>query len=199
MEKSVVLRGFLFVPLWLLAACSTVPFAPNSTPVGRAFSPQFVLEGRLAFSSETQSAHMGLFWQHELNSQWLDMRSPLGHVLLRIEEKEGQAQWTDARGGIQKASDLDALAMNALGFPVPVKALAHWVQATPLKGEIHEVDTRGRPLRIVEAGWTVRYLAYADDENPSLAPVRQLEIERGEWQLRLVVDHWEAGAKWPAE
>lgn len=178
----------------LLLGCSTPMTAPERAPLMRVFHPHFTLEGRLALSDGTQSAHMGVLWTHAPTQQRVDIRSPLGQVLLRIEEKEGRAFWQEAQGLPQYADDLDALASHALGFPVPVKALVRWVQAAHLHGEVREVDPLGRPLHLIEEGWSVRYLAYANTDPPALAAVRRLELQRGTWQLRLVVDRWASTA-----
>jgi outer membrane lipoprotein LolB len=46
-------------------------------------------------------------------------------------------------------------------------------------------------VRLVDKGWIVDYLAYRD-ESPEAMP-RLVDISRGEFRLRLVVDRWETG------
>lgn len=78
---------------------------------------------------------------------------------------------------------------RVIGVAPPLDGVVAWVQAAPRdRAVVREVDERGRPLRMVDAGWVVEYLEYAGD-GPLDRP-RRLEISQGDARLRLVIDDW---------
>jgi outer membrane lipoprotein LolB len=46
----------------------------------------------------------------------------------------------------------------------------------------------GRPLQLVDQGWTIDYLEYAGEAPDS--PPRKIDVQRGDTRLRLIVDSW---------
>ena len=80
---------------------------------------------------------------------------------------------------------------TVLGIDVPSARLPRWVQGAPDDGaQIRERDAAGRPQLVIDQGWRIDYLAYADD-HPAALPAR-LDISRGEARIRLIIDSWTA-------
>ena len=83
-----------------------------------------------------------------------------------------------------------SLLSRMLGMEVPVSALPRWLQAGVVAREdVREVDAVGRPRRIVEQGWQIRYPGYASDD-PDALP-RIIELSRGDAHLKLILDAWQ--------
>jgi outer membrane lipoprotein LolB len=90
----------------------------------------------------------------------------------------------------RQAPTVEALTLEALGYPLPVAGLAYWVQASPDPASAFELSTdeRGRPARISQEGWTIEYLQYFA-ENPQRP--RRISLSREDLEIRLVNDSWQ--------
>ena len=96
-----------------------------------------------------------------------------------------------ADGTQRDAPSADALLPEVLGIDVPSARLPRWVQGAPEAGaQIRERDAVGRPQLVIDQGWRIDYLAYADDR-PEALPAR-LDISRGDARIRLIIDSWTA-------
>jgi outer membrane lipoprotein LolB len=144
------------VAVWV-AACATPP------------SPD-VLSGRLAVTVEASATTparsvSGAFeLRGDDDSGELTLTSPLGNVVAR-------ARWTldDAtlatNDGERRFGDLDALARDALGEALPLRALPAWLRGRPWRG----ADSRRTAGGFEQLGWQIALTRLADG---------QLEITR---------------------
>ena len=88
-----------------------------------------------------------------------------------------------------EASSPAELGESVLGLQAPFDGLATWVTGRLRPGaEVRELDSAGRPRRVVDQGWTIEYLDYAGD-GPDDLP-RKIDVHRGDTRLRLVIDAW---------
>lgn len=174
-----------------LAACATVPDSqPALTLRGGAELPRFQLEGRLQVRDGERSAAVGVYWEHapELDS-WL-FTGPLGQGLARIESKAGGGARMILSDGRQVSAGTAAeLAESVLGVGAPLAELPRWVTARVRPhAEVRALDALGRPLKVIDGGWTIDYVDYVG-EAPDDLP-RKIDIHRGDTRLRLIVDSW---------
>jgi outer membrane lipoprotein LolB len=119
--------------------------------------------------------------------------SPLGQIVAQIDSGPDGAEVLLANGerryAPQVADLVPVLLPGAAEAGLPPERLAAWVQAAPPgDGEVRSLDVRGRPARLIDRGWIIDYLGY-QDESPEALP-RLVDISRGEFRLRLVVDRW---------
>ncbi|MFP5402261.1 MAG: lipoprotein insertase outer membrane protein LolB [Gammaproteobacteria bacterium] len=174
-----------------LAACA--PLAPRET-VGAAARPlmnAFLLEGRLSATDGRQAASGRVEWEHAAQADRLTLLSPLGQIVARLDSGPDGARLLSADGTQRDAASADALLPEVLGVDVPSARLPRWVQGAPDRGaEVRERDGAGRPLLVIDHGWRIDYLAYADDR-PDALPAR-LDISRGDARIRLLIDSWTA-------
>ncbi|MER2551737.1 MAG: outer membrane lipoprotein LolB, partial [Thauera sp.] len=71
----------------------------------------------------------------------------------------------------------------------PAPRLPRWVQAAPdADAEVRTRDSSGRPQLVIDQGWRIDYLGYADDTAAALP--QRLDISRGDARLRLIIDSW---------
>ncbi len=174
-----------------LAACATVPdLQPAVALRGAPELPRFQLEGRLQVRDGERSAAVGVSWEHapELDS-WL-FTGPLGQGLARIESTAGGGARMTLSDGRQVIADTAAeLAESVLGVGAPLAELPRWVTARVRpQAEVRTLDALGRPLKVVDGGWSIDYIDYvggAPDDLP-----RKIDIHRGDTRLRLIVDSW---------
>ncbi|MDR1662085.1 MAG: outer membrane lipoprotein LolB [Azoarcus sp.] len=178
----------------LVAACAIDPSAPAIKPVARQAAESFLLTGRLSATDGEHSATGRLEWQHRPSADRWTVLSPLGQIVARIEEGPEGASLTLSNGerryAAQAAELMSGLFPGIVDAGLPPARLAVWIQAAPpADAEIRTLDAQGRPVRAIDQGWIIDYLAYRD-ETP-VAPPRLLDIFRGDFRLRLAIDQWE--------
>lgn len=174
-----------------LAGCASPAVMPAPAAALRALPPltQFSLEGRLQVRDGERSAAVGIDWQHApARDEWL-FTGPLGQGLARIESDAAGARMQLSDGRRSEAASAAELTEALLGVSAPFDALPRWVTARPAaSAQVRSLDTLGRPLQLVDQGWTIDYLEYAGEAPDS--PPRKLDVQRGDTRLRLIVDSW---------
>jgi len=175
-------------------ACTLNPAAPSVDPVARQTFDVFSLSGRLSASDGSRSASGRLDWERSIGADRWTIFSPLGQIVAQIDSGPDGAEVLLANGerryAPQVADLIPVLLPGAAEAGLPPERLAAWVQAAPPNdAEVRTLDARGRPARLIDRGWIIDYLDYRD-ESPDSLP-RLVDISRGEFRLRLVVDRWE--------
>lgn len=178
----------------LLAACVSSPVVPPVAvrvpePSPLAALSRFEIDGRLQVRDGDKSAAVGVEWMHaEESDEWL-FSGPLGQGLARIQSASDGARMTLADGRRVEAASAAELAERLFDVQAPFAQLPRWVTGRlPAGAEVRELDSAGRPLRVVDQGWTIEYLEYAGDSRTDLP--RKIDIHRGETRLRLIIDTW---------
>lgn len=177
-----------------LGACAIQPVVPPSAvkapeaPSLAALS-RFEIDGRLQVRDGDKTAAVGVEWMHaEAGDEWL-FSGPLGQGLARIQSDPDGARMTLADGRRLEAASAAELAERLFDVQAPFAQLPRWVTARlPGGADIRELDPLGRPLRVVDQGWTIEYLEYAGDGLADLP--RKIDIHRGDTRLRLIIDTW---------
>jgi len=185
------MRRFWWVGVVLaLAGCAGTPELVTTSPVAfRPVETRFEVAGRLAARSGEEALSGKFAWQHAPERDQWDFFSPLGQVVARLSRQGDQASLITSDG--QRFDEpFDQLVSRVLGMSVPVSALSRWVQAGVVANEdVRELDAVGRPQKIIDSGWQVRYPSYASDR-PDARP-RVIELSRGDANLKLVIDTWQ--------
>jgi len=175
-----------------LSACVTAPTV-DVAPATRVAAHEFTLTGRLSASDGTQSASGRLEWQRAGGFDRFTVLSPFGQIVARLDAGPHGAELVFADGERLFADDaaelLPRLFPGVSSAALPPERLAAWTQAAPPpEAEVRTRDAAGRPLRVVDRGWIVDYLDYAD-ATPASMP-RRVELTRADARLRLVIDQW---------
>lgn len=187
-------RAAILAAAAFTSACALNPVAPPADAVARPAFDAFSISGRLSASSAKETASGRLDWEHRPDADRWTVFSPFGQVIAQIDSGSGGAEVVLANGERQYApqvADLVPILLpSASEAGLPPERLAAWVQAAPPNGaEVRTLDAKGRPARLIDKGWIIDYLGYRD-ESPGAMP-RLVDISRGEFRLRLVVDRWE--------
>ena len=174
-----------FVSVALLGACAT----PSRTPADRVHSGRFAVTTELGEKRESVSGRFSL--EVRGAQQILELASPLGTTVARIEIEPGGARATGARMQEVRGADADALTEQLLGWPLPVSGLADWIEGRPVPQRGARVERDGGRIVLLEQdGWTIRLPEYFE----SAARPRRLVLERPAAAntpsviLRLIVD-----------
>lgn len=195
--KSLELRwqqGVLSLCLVLmvfLSACQMTPtVAPEQvtehTRVGR-FS---VLSYDKLTERNRDSVQGGFVWQDSGGRLTVDLTSPVGSTMARVEVYPFYATLTDSAGQQVQAHDADSLMARVLdGRPMPVSGLRAWVRGALLPEEPAyniERDDHGRLARALQSGWQIQLSQYDDKGPRRLTLIRHRDDER--ITVRLTVD-----------
>ncbi|MBA2411964.1 MAG: lipoprotein localization factor LolB [Burkholderiaceae bacterium] len=169
----------------ILSACAT----PGVTLPDRAFTGRFSVTTTSGTQRENVSGRFNL--EIRGRRQVLELGSPLGTTVARVEVEPGGARATGAQMHEVRGPDADAITEQLLGWPLPVAGLADWIEGRPSPERIARVDRDGgRVVLIEQDGWTIRLPEYFEH----IARPRRLVLERAAIAnapavtLRLVVD-----------
>lgn len=186
----------------VLAGCAATP----SEPVGSALEREqayrahqrwleaierFRSAGRLALRMPEESVSATMDWRQERDAYDVRLSGPFGTGAVRIEGAPGAVRLSTADGRSTVARSAEDLLARELGWQVPVSVLRYWLVgavAPELGLEQLELDDDGRVLRMLQAGWDVRYLDYTEVSGGALP--KRLAIEGPQLRLRLVITRW---------
>jgi len=176
----------------LLAACASLPPATPASAIADVGDTPFSIGGRISARRGDAGIAGSFTWVHDATHDAIDLSSPLGQMLAKL---EGGADGVMVRlpdGRTQSAATWRELTERAFGVTIPVDGLAAWVRGVPRKAAPFTVerDSRGRVALLRQQGWDVVY-SYADDaaERPFRASLSYPGAEAVE--VRVVVDRWQ--------
>jgi outer membrane lipoprotein LolB len=166
--------------------------------VARAEISSFLIEGRLSATDGEHAANGRLEWAHARTGNQWTVSNPFGQIVARLHDGPAGAELRLSDGKTWQAASATELIPEL--FPeladadLPADLLAGWTQAALRKeAEVRELDAVGRPALAIDRGWRIEYFDYVSD-HPDALP-RRLDISRGNFRLRLIVDQWEIPAQ----
>lgn len=192
-----------FFCLVLIASCSTVPPTPDEISVREglyrerltalAALTSWSLEGRLAVSNGKDGGSGSFRWNEAPQYSRMEFHGALGRGAWRLTSDARGAQLELSDGRSYSAPTVDELARRQLGWEVPVAYLSWWARglAAPGGTEVLELDEKGRPTLLVQAGWSVEYGRYQMVDGQDL-PAR-LSARRDSARVKLAIREWKLG------
>ncbi|MGB3428623.1 MAG: outer membrane lipoprotein LolB [Burkholderiaceae bacterium] len=134
-----------------LAGCAT---APPPAP-DRLYTGRFSVVATTGDKRETVSGRFNV--EVRGNRQTIDLASPLGTTVARIEVGPDGARASGPGVNEVQGPDADALTEQMLGWRLPVSGMSDWIEGRPAPGRPARVERDGnRPVLIEQDGWTVR-------------------------------------------
>jgi outer membrane lipoprotein LolB len=195
----------LVLPLLLMTACAeltpTAAHAPAETPhTARRYHQTVELEGRLSVqyqqNGQDQALHGSFTWKQTAQQTHVTLMSPLGQILAVIEVDPNHASLTQSGQATRMANDVDQLAAQSLGWPLPVSGLRSWLQgfATNADGK-RVVAAPGDNAITTQDGWRIEYVSW-DDSDPAHPYPKRIDLQRetaqaGDVTMRIVIDKWQ--------
>ncbi len=171
----------------LCAGCATI--GGERVPAAQAFD----IVGRMLVSNAGRAFSASFRWQHAMgkaeNEVWL--MTPLGQTLAHIVADGSGATLTAADQREYHAFSVEGLTRDALGWPLPVARLQHWVRGEPVPNRLLDVmqrDARDRLALLEQDGWTIRYDYSETAPNPRQP--RLVELSQDGQRIRMVIDEW---------
>lgn len=189
----------------LLAACASPPgVPPGSMAGGTAAAPRYYaaieLGGRLSVryqrNGHEEAMHGSFAWSQSATRTLVTLLSPLGQTLAVIELTPQGATLTQPGQPVRSATDADALAADAFGWPLPVANLRNWLQG-------HAIDAHGQRFAAAGStstirtpdGWLLQFPLWQNDGSGAAHPKR-IDLARnttqaGAIEIRIVIDDWQ--------
>jgi outer membrane lipoprotein LolB len=152
----------------------------------------FDVAGRLTARHGSNAFAASFRWHHESDRDEIDFISPLGQMVAVLSGDPHGVRLQGADGRVVTADDWAALTERGLGWPLPVDGLASWIQGAPRSGAPYTVEPgeADRVSVLRQDGWTIVYIAYAPDQEPTARPSR-MTLSYPDIELRLAVDSWQ--------
>lgn len=185
----------------LLQACASTPFPPAANSVAsQVLSRQhlhklaaidtFALQGRIGVQTGGKGFSGSLHWQHTAAGDDIEIFSPLGGQVARIERAADQVTLTEANGKRVSARNAETLTAEVLGWRLPLTGLADWSLGRPTQNPVvHSTwDERGFLRTLKQDGWDIEYQAYSAYNGQFLPSKISLKSEK--LNLKLVVEKW---------
>lgn len=184
----------------LLAACAPVPVrrsadaallaAQAQREAALAAQPDWSLSGRIAISDGKDGGSGRIDWRQHGDDFDIRLSAPVTRQSWRMVRSDGHVRLEGLEGGTREGDDAQALLQQALGWVVPVDALAAWVRGMRADADDTQLQfgADGAPARLVERGWTVDYPAW--DAGSAIALPKKVFANDGRDRVRLVVDQW---------
>jgi outer membrane lipoprotein LolB len=178
-------RACLAMLTCVVAACATVP----ASPPDRSFAGRFVAT---AVSGEHRDSVSGRFYiEIRGNQQSIDLATPVGTTLARIEIEPGRARVTDGKMQGLTGPNADELVEQALGWRLPISGLPYWLEGRADPARSSQVGRMSDGATEIEQdGWNIR----VSETVEVTGHPRRLQLDRDpspggpKLSVRLVID-----------
>ncbi|MCX8565463.1 MAG: outer membrane lipoprotein LolB [Glomeribacter sp. 1016415] len=190
----------LAILLSWLAGCALPPPAPP-TPTSFACNGRFSVRYQEArgVHQRTRNVYGRFAWRDDGKVATLRLLNPLGQTLAVVQLSALGAVLELPNRPTLIADNADELMRSALGFPLPVSGLRHWLRApegwepdskdsafkkamNKTLAQIQRSPQTERPQQIRQEGWTVDYLSYT--ETP-VVRVQRMNLTRDDASLEV--------------
>jgi len=194
------LYPFVFCICFLLVGCASFVFKSSVVETriveagGAAPSVNFEFMGRVLVKGGDKGFSGGVRWSHTSTVDNIHLLSPFGQVVAEIKSSEDAALLTTSKKRIYRATNVENLTKQVLGWQLPILGLQYWVRGVngpKTKSEIDR-DADGRIIGIRQDGWTITYTSYFPSQLIKKERPRVLVLKRSNLKIKLVIDNWEA-------
>lgn len=171
----------------------------------RVYQDTIELSGRLSVryqqNGKDEAVHGNFTWAQTPERTNIVLLSPLGQTLAIIEVSRTESKLIQAGQPPRVAANVDTLATEALGWPLPVSGLRNWLQgfADDEAGRpvVATARTTGSAAIKTPDGWRIDYANWQQVDMPASGNrPKRIDLERstaqaGNVSLRIVIDNWQ--------
>jgi len=193
-------RLLLLALIFALAACVSAPVrrAPDAAllqaqslrEAALAAHPDWGLSGRIAISDGKDGGSGRIDWQQHGPDYDIRLSAPVTRQSWRLVKEGDRIRLEGLKGGTLEGTDAQALLYQALGWQVPIDALAAWARGARASNKDAQLQfgADGLPAVLVEDDWSVEYRSW--DTNGDAPRPSKVFAAQGKATVRLVVDRW---------
>ncbi|MGH8400555.1 MAG: lipoprotein insertase outer membrane protein LolB [Gammaproteobacteria bacterium] len=184
----------------MLAGCASVPgTAPAGPPDEAAWQSRrtsltqlddWTMQGRVGMVNGKDGGSGSMDWQQHGAQLQFDFHGPFGAGALDIRGDADALHVKSSRGDDFITTDPERDFTRLMHVPLPVLSMRYWVIGLPAPDAAFDkqVDAGGRLVNLVQSGWHVSYLTYAEFGGHDL-PTRLL-IQRDAVRIKLAIEEW---------
>jgi len=195
------MRWLLLLLLLTLVACVSQPIhrAPDASllqaqaarEAALAAHPDWSLSGRIAISDGKDGGSGRIDWKQHGSDFDIRLSAPVTRQSWRLVREGTSVRLEGLKGGTIEGTDAQALLYQALGWLVPVDALAAWARGARATTDAQlQFGADGLPVLLNEDAWTVEYRAWDAGSDPPRP--KKVFASQGDAKVRLSVDSWDA-------
>ena len=207
-----MIKIWLMIAVFLVSGCANLNLhpdtgnttAPQTKPEDAVIPPQanqhlneiatidhFKLSARIGIQMQGYGLSGPIQWHHSLETDDIDLYSPLGSKVAQINKTEDGVTLTSQDGKIYKAQDTESLTQSTLGWRIPFTSLSDWVVGRPAKGIASNIswDDSGKLSKLTQDGWEISYMEY-QSQNHYVLPSK-INLRNAKMNVRLVIENWE--------
>ncbi|HHW4680211.1 MAG TPA: lipoprotein insertase outer membrane protein LolB, partial [Xylella taiwanensis] len=94
-------------------------------------------------------------------------------------------------GEVRIGEAAEQMLFEATGWQIPIGLLPDWVRGRDSGGGDVQLDAEGRPHRVYQAGWQLKFLDWFPSSEVRPVLPRRIEASSGSAKMRLIVDQWD--------
>jgi outer membrane lipoprotein LolB len=149
------------------------------------------LVGRISLDNGDDGGSGKLQWEVAADHSTIDFHGAMGRGAWHLEISPESAVLKEANGNEHRASGVDKLIQQQMGWPVPVEALQWWVRGLAAPGSIEDrqLDEKGLLVGLAQFGWQIAFNRY--DSDSGVAMPTRLDARRENYRVKLAVSHWQ--------
>ncbi|MEM6189138.1 lipoprotein insertase outer membrane protein LolB [Shewanella scandinavica] len=191
---------FTLSALLLLAGCETLPPMTDLSPITVTDARQataWELQGKLAIKTPNDKLSANIYWRHSEDRDELTLTTMLGTTVLTLNSTPNSAHLL-IDGKDFRDDNAQRLLERVSGWSIPLADLPLWItgQVGP-NDQVIARDSQGKPKQLTNTQtpppWQVAFLSWQSQSGASVP--HQLKLERGDLQLKLQLNQWQALGK----
>lgn len=191
---------FTLSALLLLAGCETLPPMTDLSPITVNDARQakaWELQGKLAIKTPDDKLSANIYWRHSEDRDELTLTTMLGTTVLTLNSTSNSAH-LHIDGKDFSDDNAQRLLERVSGWSIPLADLPLWItgQVGP-NDQVLESDSQGKPKQLTNTQtpppWQVTFLSWQSQSGANVP--HQLKLERGDLQLKLQLNQWQALGK----
>jgi outer membrane lipoprotein LolB len=123
---------------------------------------QWVVRGRLAVKTEKRGETVSMFWRRDGDNHDINLYGPMGAGRVILTQDARGATLRDSEDKTYRDDSAEALLYRVMGWRVPFQSMQYWVLGMAAPGGDYEVklDRWGRPTRLTQNGWRIKFQEY---------------------------------------
>ncbi len=156
-----------------------------------AAHPDWSLSGRIAISDGKDGGSGRIDWKQRGSDFDIRLSAPVTRQSWRLVREGANVRLEGLEGGTLEGTDAEALLYQALGWLVPVDALASWARGARADASTAQLQfgVDGLPSLLTEDNWSVDYRAWDAGSDPPRP--KKVFASQGDAKVRLSVDNWD--------
>jgi len=194
--KAEVRRSFALMAAsaLLISACATREPRPAGAWLEQRADwferhPEWSLSGRVGLSDGQRGGSLSFHWRASVDHHRIDLRTTTGGKRWQLEFGPHVAILEGSDIDRLVGTEPDPLVEAAVGWPIPVAALAWWIRGLPGGHEERAVFAPDGTLeQILGDDWRLVYQRF-EEVNGQLMPAR-MQATSGEYRVRLALREW---------